>query len=455
MDPLTLRSRLFTVKSSNFLERQIISHARSYTLDILQKGLRKGQLTVIEKKKETVFGVKVPGEESVVFEILNERFWGRLFLSGDLGLAEAYMEGDCEVSSLKDMMNLWLDNRDSLSGLNSTISAVFAYYSAVVINFTFKQNLKMSRANAEFAYNISNDFMKCFLSKEMMYSSAIWEDEENGPRGDLTVGPADDDLENAQLRKIQYFLKHARLRPGDRILEIGCGWGGMAIEAARLGCTVEAITLSIEQKLFAEMRIAEEGFSDSITIRLCDYRKLPREFKHSFDAVISCEMAEAVGHKNLGHYFRVIDWALKKDRATAVISVNTQPEHRYTAFQNEDFMRRYHWPNCHLPSPIGFLNALQKSVKGKLVLYSAEDLGIHYARTLREWGLRFEKNFKGSVVEGMKIKYPYLQDPKNLEVFTRKWRYMFVYCSMAFSRADNSLHYFTFARPENASEPCA
>ncbi|KAF8994979.1 S-adenosyl-L-methionine-dependent methyltransferase [Cyathus striatus] len=455
MDTLTLRSRLFTVKSSHFLERRIISHARSYILDVLRKGLKKGQLTIVDKNKEHVFGVKVLGTAPVTLEVVNDRFWGRLFLSSDLGLAEAYMENDFEVSSLKDMMNLWLDNCDSLRGLSSTISTIFSYYSSVLINFTFRHNLKMARASAEFSYSVSNDFMKCFLSKEMTYSSAIWGDEENGPRGDLTMGPTDGDLEAAQHRKIQYCLKKARLRPGDRVLEIGCGWGAMAIEAARLGCTVEAITLSTEQKLLADIRIAEAGFSDFITVRLCDYRKLPPEFEHSFDAFLSFEMVEAVGYKNLGHYFRIIDWTLKVDRGTAVISSNTQPEHRYTVFQHEDFMRRYHWPNSYLPSPTSFLNTLRNSIKGKLVVHTVEDLGIHYCRTLREWGRRFEKNFKGSVAEGMKTKYPYLQDPQQLNAFIRKWRYMFVYTEMAFSRAHNSLHYFTLARPENASEPCA
>ncbi|KAJ6581082.1 Mycolic acid cyclopropane synthase [Mycena capillaripes] len=162
--------------------------------------------------------------------------------------------------------------------------------------------------------------MKCFLSKDMMYSAALWSEAEHGPRGDLTHGPTEGDLEDAQGRKIQYFLMKARLRAGDRLLEIGSGWEAMAIEAGRMGCIVDTITLSREQKIQADKLICDAGLSDSIRVHLCDYRELPASFEHSFDACISCEMLEAVGYKNYGAYFKAIDWALKTDRATVVIS---------------------------------------------------------------------------------------------------------------------------------------
>ncbi|KAF8994980.1 S-adenosyl-L-methionine-dependent methyltransferase [Cyathus striatus] len=369
MYTITLRPRMFTVKASSFLERSIISYARYYLLDVLQKGIKKGKLTVTDNL----------GSEHLFGDRADRRHSSSCLES----IAEAYMEGDFEVSSLKDMMNLWLDNRKSLSCLANTISNFFAYYSAFAINFTFRQKLEMAKADAAFSYDISNDFMKCFLSDDMMYSAALWSDKENGPRGDLTVGLSEGDLEAAQQRKIQHFLKKARLRPGDRY----------QLQYARLGCFVEAITLSAEQKMFADKRVAEAGLSHLITVRLCDYRDLPPEFKHSFDACIGCEVVEHVGHKNYGIYFGVIDWALKVDRGIAVMSSTTQPEHRYSEFQ------------------------------------------------------RFEKNFKGSVVEEMKIKYPSLQNPEILEVFVRKWRYIFIYAEVGYARAYTSLHQFTFVRP--------
>ncbi|KAF7373617.1 putative cyclopropane fatty acid synthase [Mycena sanguinolenta] len=162
---------------------------------------------------------------------------------------------------------------------------------------------------------------------------ALWDDAEHGPRGDLTHGPTEGDLESAQQRKIHYFLKKARLRPGDRLLEIGSGWGAMAIEAGRMGCIVDTITLSKEQKIQADKMISEAGLPESVRVHLCDYRELPPSFEHSFDACITESFNKAVGYKSYGAYFKAIDWALKTDRATVVISSTTQPEFRYSEYQ--------------------------------------------------------------------------------------------------------------------------
>jgi len=365
------------------------------------------------------------------------------------------MQGNFEVSSLKGLLNLWLDNRTGLGIMSSTLNSALQMISSTLNNTIFRQSLALAKRSAEVSYDVSNTFMECFLSKDMMYSAALWGDAEHGPRGDLTFGPTEGDLEDAQQRKIHHFLNKARLRPGDRLLEIGSGWGAMAIEAGRMGCIVDTITLSKEQKAQADKRIAAAGLSETVRVHLCDYRELPASFEHSFDACISCEMLEAVGYKNYGVYFQTIDWALKKDRATVVISSTTQPEFRYTEHQPEDFARRYHWPNNFAPSPTSLVAALDAAVPRKFVIFSIEDHGIHYCRTLREWGRRFERNFRGEVVEHMQKEYPFLRDPKNLEMFKKKWLYMFVYAEVGYARAYTSLHHFVLARPENVCEPCS
>ncbi|KAF7353522.1 Cyclopropane-fatty-acyl-phospholipid synthase [Mycena sanguinolenta] len=299
--------------------------------------------------------------------------WTRICLSHDIGLSEAYMFGDFEVSTLQGLLDIWLDNRDGLTELMTVISTAFARYSALAISTLGRQSLNMARQNV------------CFLSEEMMYSCAIWGEEEGGPRGDLVSGPTKGDLEAAQQRKIHHILKKARISSGQRLLEIGSGWGAMALAAARLGCEVDTVTLSIEQKTLTEERVRAAGFTDRIRVHLCDYRNLPREFEHKFDAFVSCEMIEAVGIKHLGEYFNMADWALKTDRATVVITATSQPEHRYRIFQPDDFSRHYHWPNCHLPSATSLAVTVQNNVPGKFVLYNLEDHGIHYPRTLREW----------------------------------------------------------------------
>ncbi|KAJ7801883.1 Mycolic acid cyclopropane synthetase-domain-containing protein [Mycena olivaceomarginata] len=405
MDRLTLRSRVFIDQSNTLLVRTFLQYGQPHCysserqlivgklgpslFNALGSGVTRGQLIVQDDEGEHVFGKlqDMESESAVCLTVTNNAVWGQVFLSHDLGFAEAYMQGHIEVSDLKGLLNLFLDNRTGLDVLSSSLNSVFQLVSSILSNTILRQNLTMAKRSAQISYDVSNTFMECFLSKEMMYSAALWDAPEHGPRGDLTHG-----------------LK-ARLRPGDRLLEIGSGWGAMAIEAGRMGCAVDTITLSKEQKMQADERIAAAGLAESVRVHLCDYRELPPAFEHSFDACISCEMLEAVGYKNYGAYFRT-------DRATVVISSTTQPESRYSEYQPEDFARRYHWPNNFAPSPTSLVSAVQAAIPRKFVVFSVEDHGIHYCRTLREWGRRFQRNFKGAVLEHMQEEYPFLRDPK-------------------------------------------
>ncbi|KAK7012833.1 cyclopropane-fatty-acyl-phospholipid synthase [Favolaschia claudopus] len=437
--------------------------ARNYCMDVLRRGLVKGELLIEDQEGNHHFGSQWSERTPVVLKVLNNNLWVRVCLSHDLGLSEAYMFGDFEVSTLEGLLDLWLDNRQGLSEFMTTISTAFARYSALAIAVLGRQSLDQARWNAQVAYDVSNEFMACFLSEEMMYSCAIWGTEEGGPRGDLVSGPTKGDLESAQRRKIHHVLNKARVKAGHRLLEIGSGWGAMALEvdirllaepkvlipmeAARLGCEVDTVTLSNEQKTMTENRARAAGYGDQIRVHLCDYRDLPKEFEHKFDAF-------AVGVKHLGEYFSMIDWALKPECATVVITATSQPEHRYQKYQPDDFGRHYHWPNCHLPSATSLAVAVQDTVPGKFVLYSIEDHGIHYPRTLREWGRRLDNNFKGKVVEELQIIYPELRDLRKLEAFVKRWRYMFAYAAVGYARAYTSLMCWTFTRPENVSETC-
>ncbi|TCD67191.1 cfs1-like protein [Steccherinum ochraceum] len=459
MDLSTARSLYFSSSSvfTRWTSGVIVSYARSWAFRVLSDGLKSDtRLTIIDGDGEHEFG-PTPSKDSptIVLKVHNDSMWARILLSHDLGLGEAYMQGDFEVSSLKGLLNLWLDNRKSLQGLQNAFSSTMASYSAVAINALGRQTLKMSRIHVEVSYDVSNEFYQCFLSEDMMYSCALWGEEEGGVRGDLTHGPKPGDLEAAQLRKIRHLLRKARVRPGDHILELGSGWGAVAIEAARMGCYIETVTLSVEQKTLADQRIAEAGLSDRAKVHLCDYRNLPAAFEKSFDALVSSEMIEAVGVRQIDTWIKIVDWALKADRATAVITSTSCPEFRYSTFQQDDFARHYHWPNCHIHSATSLAMAFQAAAPGKFVLASLEDHGIHYARTLREWGRRLEKNFKGDVVAGLQKKYPHLRSERNLRAFKAKFEYLFVYAEVGFARAYTSCNCWTFARPENAVELCS
>ncbi|KAJ4463911.1 CFS1-like protein [Lentinula edodes] len=432
-------------------------YARRKIFAALSSKLVVGQLIIRDEFGTHVFGTTDNAHEAVVLQVHNERIWARLLFSLDIGMAEAYMEQEVDISDLKGLFNLWIDNQHSFSNF-SVLDQVSGYLSAISLYYFKNQSISMSHWNVHLSYDTSNNFFKCFLSEEMMYSCAIWGEPEGGVAGDLTESPGESvpgELEAAQRRKITLILDKARLRAGYRVLEIGSGWGAMAISVAQMGCSVDTVTLSIEQKKFVECRAKEAGVTNLIRVHLLDYRQLPKSFEKSFDAFISCEMIEAVGRAHLPEYFKMIDYALKNEKATAVITATTQPEFRYSGYQTNCFARHYHWPNTFLPNASALPSQVQAAIPGRLVLYNLEDHNIHYPRTLREWARHFEKNFGGKVVKSLQLQYPELQDTHNLEAFKRKWMYMFRYAEVGYARAYTSINCWTFTRPGNIAAKCS
>ncbi|KAI9572427.1 Mycolic acid cyclopropane synthetase-domain-containing protein [Boletus coccyginus] len=420
------------------------SYARSSVLAILEKAITRGYLTVADSQGVYHFGTRSKGCNEVYLKVTNPDFWLRV-------LFEAYMVGDVEVSSLKAVMDLWLDNESGMDGLSSTISRITSAISGLS-NAFLGQTRSRARLNAIASYDQSNELFKAFLSKEMMYSCGLWSDAEGGVRGDLIDGPFPGDLEAAQLRKIRYVLTKAKVKPGDRILEFGSGWGGLAIEAARtFGCDVDTLTLSKEQKALAEERIKAVGLQDRIRVHLMDYREIPAEFEKAFDAFVSIEMLEHVGAKHYNTYFNLVDFALKSRNATAVVTASTFPESRYSSYQPEDFMRRYMWPNSCLPSATALIEAANTGSEGRFTLEGVENHAAHYPRTLREWGRRLEANIRQDLL----VKdYPALKDVHEYEAFKRKWQYLFAYAGAGFAKGYITCHMLTFTRPSDCPVTC-
>ncbi|EGO01472.1 hypothetical protein SERLA73DRAFT_131752 [Serpula lacrymans var. lacrymans S7.3] len=427
------------------------SYARASVLAVLDKAITRGHLTVQDSEGSHHFGIRAKGCNDVYIKVVNSDFWTRILFSQDLGFSEAYMIGDVEVDNLKAVMDLWLDNETGMDGLSSAVSRISSAISGVS-NAFLGQTRSKARLNAIASYDQSNELFKAFLSKEMMYSCALWNENEGGVRGDLTDGPTPGDLEAAQLRKIRHVLTKARVKRGDRVLEFGSGWGGLAIEAVRtFGCEVDTLTLSVEQKALAEERVREAGLQDYIRVHLLDYREIPASFEKAFDAFVSIEMLEHVGSKHYQTYFKLVDFALKSDHATAVVSASTFPESRYSGYQAEDFMRRYMWPNSCLPSATALINAAQAGSEGRFTLEGVENHAAHYPRTLREWGRRLEANIsQDSIVKD----YPALRDRAEFEVFKRKWQYLFAYAGAGFAKGYITCHMLTFIRANDAPAAC-
>lgn len=249
-----------------------------------------------------------------------------------------------------------------------------------------------SLKNIHAHYDISNDLFTSFLDhKTLMYSSAIYEAirAPKSQSGLIFRGT----LEDAQIRKLETLLSRGQIQPGQTILDIGFGWGGLSIYAAKkYGCKVYGITLSVEQKSLAEKRVKKAGLEHLIHFEVVDYRTFSRraENRGRFHRVFSCEMIEAVGHDHLGDFFLAVERVLTSD-GVLVMEAITTPESRYEAYlRSTDFINSIIFPGSCCPSLHALVNAAYHN--STLTLDHIDNIGLHYARTLAEWRRRFNAN---------------------------------------------------------------
>jgi cyclopropane-fatty-acyl-phospholipid synthase len=242
-------------------------------------------------------------------------------------------------------------------------------------------------------------------------------------------------LEEAQIRKVDNLLDRAQLEPGMRLLDIGFGWGGLSIQAAKkYGCKVHGITLSVEQKALAEERVKQQGVGDLITFEVVDYRTFARRTENigAFDRVVSCEMIEAVGHNHLGEFFWVVEQVLKSD-GILVMQAITTPESRYENYRTTtDFINTIIFPGGCAPSLHSLVDAAYQ--QSTLTLEHIDNIGLHYARTLAEWRRRFNAN--ESFVRQLGFD----------DIFLRVWNYYLTYCEAGFHSQTVNCLVLVFAR---------
>jgi cyclopropane-fatty-acyl-phospholipid synthase len=270
--------------------------------------------------------------------------------------------------------------------------------------------LSNSLLNISAHYDISNEMFAAFLLDDMTYSCPIWK-----------LYSSADALEAAQMTKLNRFTDGARIKPSDHVLEIGTGWGSFAIEAVRkIGCKVTSLTLSIEQKALAEKRIVAAGFSGNIQVMLMDYRALPTP-KVPYDKVVPIEMLEAVGQEYLHTYFACVNKLLKKDGGIAMFQCITMPESRHELYaKGEDFIQKYIFPGGYLPSISQLVKTIKSGSEGTLIMERMENIGGHYAKTLRLWRQNFLQNFDSRIRPALMSEHEDMGE-KEVEVFRRKW----------------------------------
>jgi cyclopropane-fatty-acyl-phospholipid synthase len=329
------------------------------------------------------------------------RFFRRLLRRGDMGAGESYVDGDWSSPDLVELTRLFLDNEQVLAPPGPAVA--LARVRDRVAHVLRSNTRIQARRNIHAHYDLSNELYMLFLDRSMTYSSALFD------RPGL-------DLEGAQRRKYQRLAAWAGLEPGQHVLEIGCGWGGFAEYAAgELGCRVTGITLSDAQARYATRRIAEGGLDDRVEIRVVDYR----DVDDRFDAVVSIEMLEAVGHRFLDSFFTTCDRVLRPGGRIALQTI-TIPDQVYDRYRRgTDWIRATIFPGGHLPS----LGAIQGSISRRtsLVVERLDDLAEHYATTLRQWRGRFWDESKRVLELGFDTR------------FLRTWDFYLASCEAAFS----------------------
>ncbi|KAL6710190.1 hypothetical protein ACN47E_009981 [Coniothyrium glycines] len=406
----------------------LVGLCRNGTISQLQN-LKIGKLVLFEggsSKASAVFGNDKEGVPVAFLDVHDEKFWVRLALFADMGFAESYMLGEFTSPDLTKFFELFILNRNYLSNGSNITAAISTGLASLVRG---SNNLKNARLNISAHYDISNEMFAAFLSSDMTYSSAIWLPKSN-PKSSR------DTLYDAQMRKLDRFIDNTHIQGTDHVLEIGTGWGSFAMRAVhRTGCKVTSLTLSIEQKELAEKRIREAGMSDHITVLLCDYRSLEIPSTGAFDKIVSIEMLEAVGKEYLVTYFRCVDKLLKKEGGIAAFQCITMPDARYEAYaKSDDFIRRYIFPGGHLPAVSELVASIQSASGGSLVVDNIENIGPHYAKTLRLWREAFLDKWNSEIKpQLMEEKKEDGMDDEGAEVFKRKWDYYFRYSEAGFS----------------------
>jgi cyclopropane-fatty-acyl-phospholipid synthase len=303
--------------------------------------------------------------EPVVVTVESNDFFRRLARSPRIGLGESYVAGDWHTDDLPGLVALVIRNVE-LWRRDSRLARVERFRP----HFTPRQSPRKARRNIRYHYDLGNDFYRLFLDESMTYSSAVWE--------------PGDTLGQAQERKLRMICDKLALRPGDHVLEIGCGWGSFALMAAgEYGARVTGVTISQEQLELARSRVAAAGLSDRVEILFQDYRTREGQFTK----IASIEMLEAIGYPQYPTFFAACDRLLAPG-GLAAIQVIGMPDQRFERYRRkEDWIQRYIFPGSLLPS----LEALQTTMSrsSELIVVGLEEIGPHYAATLHAWRERF------------------------------------------------------------------
>lgn len=391
---------------------------RKFTLNFLSQ-LRHGSITVIEAGEAQQFG-DADAELKTTITVTDPAFYQKLVLAGSVGGGEAYIHGFWRCDNLTALVQIFARNLDVLDKMDSTWARL-SRPMLKLLNFRNRNTISQSRRNIAAHYDLGNAMYQLFLDPSMMYSSAVY------PTADST-------LEQAQQHKLQRICERLQLKASDHLLEIGTGWGSMAIYAAQhYGCKVTTTTISQQQYDYTKARVVELGLQDKITLLFEDYRLLTG----TYDKLVSIEMIEAVGDDFLDNYFEKCSSLLKPD-GIMVLQAITMVDHRYQQYVREvDFIKRYIFPGGCLPSISRMASAVAN--KTDLVIRQVQDIGFDYARTLKDWC----DNFMAQRDAVHQLGYD--------DNFIRLWHFYLCYCEGGFRERATSAVHLVLSKPQNRS----
>ncbi|KAM3326830.1 hypothetical protein P3S67_001956 [Capsicum chacoense] len=411
--------------------------ARLLVTRFLKSFIKTGCIILLEGGTIVTFqGTEMNCSLKVSLIVHTTQFYWKIATEADIGFADDFIHGDFSfVDKNEGLLNLFMiliangdlkefvkrscKNRGWWTPLLFTALPSSAKY--FIRHVSNRNTLTQARRNISRHYDLSNELFSFFLDETMTYSCAIFKSE-------------DEDLKDAQLRKISVLIRKAKISKEHHILDIGFGWGSFAVEVVKqTGCKYTGITLSERQLEYAQLRVEQAGLQDQITLILCDYRQIPKEDK--YDRIISIGMLEHVGHDFLGEFFTSCESALAKN-GLLVLQFISIPDERYDSHrQSTDFMREYIFPGGGFHALSQVTSAM--AAASRLCVVHLEEIGIHYYQTLRCWRKNFLKNKSQIRALGFDDK------------FIRTWEYYFDYCTAGFKTCTIGDYQIVFSRPGN------
>jgi len=413
------------------LSKESIEADKSFWMDKVARKLvhaqlsniENGEIVIREDGNEYYFG-KVSDEFPlrVYLDVHHSSVWSDVAFGGSSGSGEAYIKGSWSCNDLLGLVRIFLRNRHVLNQMDKRMTRLKAPLHKS-LHWLSRNTRKGSRRNIGAHYDLGNDLFELFLDPTMMYSCAYYPSEETS-------------LDEAAVAKLDRICQKLDLKPEDHLLEIGTGWGGMAIHAAKhYGCKVTTTTISRQQYELAQQRIKAAGLEDRITLLFEDYRDLSGQY----DKLVSIEMIEAIGHQYLDTYFDKCSSLLKPNGMMLLQAITIADQRYEEALREVDYIKKFIFPGGFLPS----IAAMSKSVARvtDMKLFHMDDIGPHYARTLAHWRERFFDRIDQVRESGYS------------DAFIRMWEYYLCYCEGGFEERDIGTVQMLLTKPEARREP--